>query len=374
VNILVVEDSDSQYNLYSDAVDDLNEEFHAGITIDRCLEAEAAIKLLEDGQFHGAIIDLQLANESSQNTATGNKVIQKIYDEFRLPVIVVSGNLDNLLDPEYITRGSFYKAYNRDQKDSVEVINELWEVYKTGVFGIIGGTGLIEKKISEVFWKHLSRDIDAWVPAEGNTEKSLLRYTLNHLLAYLDIAEEGENINVYQNAEFYLKPPVKPHIAAGDILVEKHDSSTTRYLLLSPACDVEVRSVTAEGFNINAGSLILGKIQDVNRATFLANGIIYEADNGKQREAALDTIIKSMNPKILFLPDYKELDSGIVNLGELTTVDPQQYASYERVATVSRDYLKEIQSRFSSYYGRQGQPDLNKKELLKVHKRKLSPP
>mgnify|MGYP005750253911 CR=1 FL=1 len=376
MNLLVVEDEDKEFNHYSDWVEEFNErsgeETGFKINLIRAKTADEAHKSLQNEQLHGAIVDLNLYEDTATHNASGNKVIEEIVKQYRIPVVVVSGDTSNLKPVEDVNSNStFFQIHVRDQVTDEQVFEALIEIFKTGILNIIGGKGLIEEKLSKVFWLHLSDHLSAWIPSESGTEKSLLRHTLNHLLAYLDVSDNDSEPHLYKNAEFYIKPVVKPYISSGDIVMDGND----RYVLLSPACDVEVRSVNEGVYEINASSLVLGKIDEVSRDSFIKNGIIDEgSDNASKREKALDQIIKGMNPKFLFFPDYMDIDAGIVNLQNLKTVDKTTYASYERVATVSRDYLKEIQSRFSSYYARPGQPDLDKRELVKRHKKSLSPP
>lgn len=72
--------------------------------------------------------------------------------------------------------------------------------------------------------------------------------------------------------------------------------------------------------------------------------------------------------KCAFLPEYKELEEGIIDFQNLMTISLTEYMKLERLATVSESFFKDIQSRFSSYYARQGTPDLNKKNIIDSYK------
>ena len=224
--------------------------------------------------------------------------------------------------------------------------------------------GLIEKKLNEVFWDHLSKDIDAWFTTDKNVERSLLRYTLNHLSAYLD--ENDDPIDSYREAEFYLKPPIKNIIASGDIL--RKPESKERFILLSPACDVAIRNAGAdEKPIINAKSLVLGKISDSAPHSLVNNELTKNV--GKSSAVSFVTkVVRGTELKCAFLPEYKELEEGIIDFQNLMTISLTEYMKLERLATVSESFFKDIQSRFSSYYARQGTPDLNKKNIIDSYK------
>ena len=354
LNILVVEDDDIAFYGYKDAAEDLSDDA-LSIQLKRSTSAKVAIQKLNNEVFQGAIIDLELLDEPDSEHPSGNEVISEINHNFRIPIIVASGNINNL-DPKFeIDDNQFIKRFNRDEKTNIEIFEEIIKIYKTGILNIIGGMGLIEKKLNEVFWDHLSKDIDAWFTTDNNAERSLLRYTLNHLSAYLD--QNDDPINSYREAEFYLKPPIKKVIASGDILL--NPVSKERFILLSPACDVEVRS---DG-KINAKSLVLAKICESDPEALLASQYIKKnkADNVR---SFIVSVVHGTKLSCAYLPPYKEIKEGIIEFHNLVTISYDNYADYDRLATVSVNFFKDIQSRSSSYYARQGTPDLNKANIV----------
>jgi hypothetical protein len=148
-----------------------------------------------------------------------------------------------------------------------------------------------------------------------------------------------------------------------------------RFVVLSPACDIAVRKIRDDGKpEINAKRITLAKIIDINREDFLLHGLINDSDNSAKRETVLSEIVKGQNGKYVLIPKYLDLTQGIVDLQNLYTIDIDEFVDdYVRQATVSAPFLKDIQAKMSSYHGRQGQPDLDKKELIKQYKAGLSP-
>jgi hypothetical protein len=165
-----------------------------------------------------------------------------------------------------------------------------------------------------------------------------------------------------------VKPPIRQHIATGDIV----EQNGNRFLVLSPPCDVAVRCIDNGIPKINATRIILSPLIKVDRSTFIAHKIISQDDNVDRRESALKKVIKGQRDKYIFLPVYKELYASVADLQNLHSVDFDEFIQYERLATVSGLFLKDIQSRFSSYYGRQGQPDMDKNSMIKACKKILS--
>jgi len=365
IHLLIVEDDDTQYETYSDTAEELgegNEEIYFKLT--RKINSQEAQAALLSNEFDAAIVDLNL-DMSDSSEASGNDILEKIIGLHRFPVFVVSGNLGKLNEDIREKESSFLKCYNRDKPNN-EIFDEIQKICRTGITRILGGRGLIEQKLAEIFWNHLAGDLDVWLGNGQSQEKALLRYTISHLSEYLDIPSEEEKY--YSEAEFYIKPPIRKTIATGDI-VEKNDA---RYIVLSPACDVAVRDDDGTPI-INANRLTLARLIKVDRNSFVENHIIKEEANASSRENILKKIIHAQQDKYIFLPAYGELSASVIDLQNLYAIDFDEYRkNYDRIATIASPFLKEIQSRFSSYYGRQGQPDLNKKELIKKHKNDLS--
>jgi len=365
--ILVVEDDNEMYEAYNDSVEEFNEGGGVKFILTRERTSAGARKSLLSNKFDGAIVDLNL-DTNKPSEASGNEVLKEITESHRFPVFIVSGNLGNLDHEIREKESNFLKCFSRE-KPNKEILEEIKNICQTGITHILGGRGQIEEKLGEIFWKHFANDLDYWFEKREGTSKALLRYTLSHLYEYLDVPNSSNDC--YHEAEFYIKPPIREYIASGDIVESKGD----RYIVLSPACDVAVREL--DGNNkpiINANRIALAKLIRFQRDEFLKNNIIKADDNGKQREKIIAEIINGQNNKHAYIPEYKGLYASVVDLQNMYSIDFSEFQNdYKRLATVSSSFLKDIQSRFSSYYGRQGQPDLNKKELVRKNKRLLSP-
>jgi CheY-like chemotaxis protein len=365
INVLVVEDNTDMLETYQDTAEDLSVgDLHLELISKK--SADEAKSALLSGNFDGAIVDLNL-DSTTPGEASGNEILHEIMDKHRFPVLVVSGNLGNL-EPKLTDKESdFFKFFSRDTENN-EVFNHLIKVYRSGITRILGGRGQIEQRLGEIFWKHLASDFSAWTNEECDTEKTLLRYTVSHMSEYLDIPD-GE-VRFYHEAEFYIKPPIREHIAAGDI-VETNDHK--RYLVLSPACDVAVRNAEEGLTSINADRIIVAPLIKVERSMFLEHGLIKESTNSNSLKKTLEEIIKGQRDKLAFLPGYGDMYAAVADFQNPHSWSRDEFQAARRLATISGIFMKDIQSRFSAYYGRQGQPDLNKTELVKNCKTLLSP-
>ncbi|AMK76926.1 MULTISPECIES: hypothetical protein [Methylomonas] len=366
INLLIVEDDDGQYETYSDTADEMLRSVDgAKFVLTRKTDFSSAKDVITSKGFDAAIVDLNL-KASNATEASGNDVLKEIIGSLRFPVLVVSGNLNMLDEGIRAKESSFLRFYNRETSNE-EIFGHIKKICSTGITRILGGRGMIETRLDSIFWNHLANDLEIWINKGTSVEKALLRYAVSHLAEYLELST-GEN-DYYEEVEFYIKPPIRKYISTGDII----EKDGTRYIVLSPPCDVAVRDITEDGTPvINASRITIAKLIEVNRSRFEEAGILKPTANNSDAKSRLDKIIKGQEDKYIFLPEYLPLNASVIDLQNLYAINFSQYTDYTRLATVASPFLKDIQSRFASYYARQGQPDLNKKSLLKKHKDNLN--
>ncbi|HFK1809836.1 TPA: hypothetical protein ACGXQD_006191 [Bacillus cereus] len=61
-----------------------------------------------------------------------------------------------------------------------------------------------------------------------------------------------------------------------------------------------------------------------------------------------------------FLPSYSDFSGGFIDFQDMVSLTADSFeGNYEKVATVTSQFAKDIAARFTLYYARQGQPNLN---------------
>jgi len=365
IKLILVEDSEADAELCKNAIEDFNEDnSDYSIELKVVRDASSAIEALRSSHYDGAIVDMKLANDG--NNDEGNLVLQEIKNQLRrVPVVVMTGtkHVVEFDNNEIPLVGQYTKGGDISYKN---VIDELSNIYKTGLTRIMGGIGEIEKSLSEIFIKNLLRQIvptsdmqsNSWIEYAKNdaasTEKALLRYTLNHLIHYL-----YDNGRCYPNEMYiYLYPPMKDEIDTGCILKEKDTDKL--YIVMSPSCDLAVR----EGGSCNTDRALLVTIQKIEEIKEFQDKSWDEIDNCKSMKNTLAKIRKNnQNLYYYWLPPtslfYK--NGAVVNFRWLYTYNEDELKTkFEPPRLqISSPFLKDIISRFSSYYARQGQPDIN---------------
>ena len=236
--ILLIEDDESSVELFQNAVDEYNSENSDTFIITEIARTLSQAKEKLDNSFDGAIIDLKLREEENnkEDERGGNKINQEIYNSlFRIPIIYYTG-LPNLA--EDTDDSPVLAVFTKGEKTYRDAIDMLIDVYNTGITRILGGRGKIEKLLRDVFIRNLLPQRVTWIKHgkknSDETEKALLRYTINHLIQQLD-----EDCKEYFPEEFYLSS-LGDVIQTGCIVQEK--GATNYFVVLTPACDLFFRN------------------------------------------------------------------------------------------------------------------------------------
>ena len=291
-----------------------------------------------DNSFDGAIIDLKLGDD----IGGGNRVIERIKDlNARIPVCVTTGTPANVDDVD----GSFIQSYVKGDFEYNEIFSIFTNYYKSGITKIFSAKGTVEKLLRSIYYESIFLQKEVWFSYGEKdpdaSERGLLRHTINNMLHRLD-----ENSDTYFKEEFYIVPPSKNELKTGSII--SHDSK--KFVILTPACDLVPRA------NLNGqpktSHIVLVVIEPQNE---------YLKDDTSEKDK---NKLKSNN-KVLnlhYMPSAYDFEGGFINFRNIETKDTITF--YDTLKSkcliqISPFFLKDIISRFSTFYARQGQPDIN---------------
>lgn len=364
VNVLMIEDDNDQQTLYKDSVEEYNSESYAiTINLDIVDSSDDAIRALNEKRYDAVFLDLLLKGDiGNAHNASGNLVLSHILKSgrLRLVVYIVSSTLHALNDDlEVHFENPLMRKFDRDA-DTHIVLNDLIKVINTGVTNILGGEGKLDSLINEVFFAHLSKGFDFWLSKGRNCETELLRYVTSHLSEYLDqVQDDPESGTGYFNPEFYILPPIRNPISTGDIL----DIKSQKYVVLSPSCDIAPRGKENGIPLFNVEVVVLAQIIPLNKEAFDNKGIPYSSSR-KTNSKAWGTFLSDLrgtSPKqrYHYLPKYLEIDEAVIDfkrIAHMPVNDILDNKNVCRLATISSPFIRDVQSRFSAYFGRQGQP------------------
>lgn len=362
LNLLIVEDNKNQIKLYGDAIDEFNTHSEIKVESKVSKNLEEGFEQIRSNDFDAAIIDLRLG--SGDMEGKGKKLISEIKSNLRFPVFVLTGYPEDL-DEDLRIPNVFYKVYEQTKKDTIEVLEEMTDIYKTGITKIMGRKGIIEKTLQEVFWENIAVSMEYWkaeIEDESKIiEKILSRHILAHLSERLKLTEEGE-FETYHPAEVYIMPPIKEEFFIGDIL--KRENNTKYYIILTPACDMLLRKHKDGEPYRNADKIIIVRLIEFSNIPEVSNYI--SAQSNKKKKEVEKYIKNTKKERYYFLPPFGSRIPGfLIDFQDINRINPEELSTYDRVASVDEPFLKDIIARFTSYYARQGAPDLDMGIILK---------
>lgn len=358
VKILLVEDAQDQINIFSETVEVYNTKYSSDREIKyssvKTLE-EAKKKIKDDRDYDGAIVDLKLSDDQNG----GNNVVKQMREYYiRIPVIFVTGFPDIVIDDPIIIhkRARGTESYESD-------FDHLYNIKKTGLTNIMSGRGQIERALDTVYTTNLLNkdNLAAWIEYgqhdKEKSEKALLRYTVNHLIQFLD---DDEN---YFPEEAYIHPPYSSYIdrepmpskmiTTGSIV--KKQTETKYFVVMNPACDLVIR----DSGEPKTDRILVAEIENEKEIRQKAVG---DCTNQEKKERKIKEVYKNNYCEYLhWLPETKYFFGGLINFRKINTYDKDTFNKnfFCPEIQISPFFIKDIISRFSAYYSRQGQPDID---------------
>lgn len=363
LRILIVEDDKAIYNdVYKRNIVLFNKENKEHRIADAWIQSkDKAIAVLKnpDNIFDGAIVDLDLMGSGGTDTS-GNEVVKEIKENLRFPTFVITGTPHHILE-ELKGDNSVFKVLNRDEVDVMDTLIKFKKIKATGILNLLNRNGKIEGLIQNIFWNHISTSIDYWALDHKRTsaekEDSLLRYTILHMLEYLDESK-------VHPSEFYITRPVKENLSTGDLIT----LDGIRYVVLTPACDF----VYHKGKRKVEKVFLLGikELDDILEFRKLKGIKELEEISGTKKSGLSKLITNSSKPYYHFIPSHSSIDAGIIDFQNKFSIPIEELeekinnGSADNFAAISMPFLKDLIERYTSYYARQGSPDFDSDEII----------
>ena len=353
LRLLLVEDNDRELATFRDTTERYSDQKARKVELVECRDIEEADARI-DNSFDGAIIDLKLGAKGGE----GNRVAKKINrDRFPIPIAILTGTPDSV-DQSIPYVGVFTKGEADAGFDSL--LDLFWDIQRTGITRILGGRGTIHFMLGSVLWNNLMPQIESWTAyASGNAngvEKALLRHTLNHLIQLID-----QDIGRCFPEEFYLYPPPTECLQTGSIVIRKNTGN--HFAVVSPSCDL----VTREHGRRSTDMILV--IEAVNPSAVLPwfNSVNLGELSNNKRGQLKKAMQNNSSDYYHCLPKTEFFDLSFLNFRRLSSFSESEFDQRFELppyAQMSPPFVKDLVSRFSSYYARQGQPDIDFDHLL----------
>ena len=346
IEIIIVEDDLLQQEMYRDTVEEFNIENKIYQIIPNILINDDDIpSILYNKHIDAILIDLNWGPDDKENK--GNLLAQKIYEDCRIPIFIITGNLQ-FLYTDY-EESPIFKKYQRDEVEVYSVLKEIQSIFETGYTKALGGHSKIDEMLSKVFWEHVSTVFDEWKEQkESERVQRMLRFTTTRINEMLTVNTMDKHDN-YDALEFYIKPAIKTKPFTGDII----SYNEGKYIVLTAACDME---------QDNSEYVVLCQIDFKNIDNIKSR--IKSGSNTAEKE--LNTYVNNSKARYHLLPPCNAFSGGLIDFQKIMSIDRESFYEYTTViASVNPVFIKDIQARFSHYYGRQGQPQLDQERIIK---------
>lgn len=340
LNILLVEDNDTDINTFKSSLEFFEAENEITIGLSIAKDFEAATNLIQKNIFDGVVLDLSLNNDDQG----GKQIIETILDQkMIIPIIVYTGTPDDISEYNYI------EVYKKGETESVitEILKDLKKTKDFGFNDLFNAKGEIQDFLKDVFYQNIYHQKKHWIGYDDKelVKKAILRHTLNHLTQHIDKTD-----NKYFLEEMYIYPPIDKTIKTGSVI--KQNTSNNYNIVLTPACDFA---------QSKARCILLAEI--IAPLTYIGQNFPGNSPSAN-RSSKLKTLIDNKKQEFHYLPQLPPFLGGFIDFTSVTSYSLEELqAQFSEVKIqISPYFISDILGRFSGYYARQGQPDLHHKE------------
>lgn len=344
MNVLVLEDDDRDFKTLRSALRQYLEKYpDKEIQLIHCKNKEEFKTRIQNNP-EGVVCDIKLFGGNGQEE-NGREILKEFVEKlhkdlYLIPLAILTKLSDDEGDP-------WIPVFVKEKNEYPKLFEHLWSTYQTGISEITGLNGSLLKKLKEIFSHSIEKHFNTWKRKiqEGKTpqtvRKSLQRYILSHLLYELSEADKS-----FQPEEFFLYTANKV-FQTGRIVEDRQKKQ--KYMIINPPCDLASKNPPCIYLlRLNTSFLnVLKKKEGV------------ESDKLKR--------IRSNNYAFYYhyIPEMEYIEESLLDFRIIRGVKKCQVGAEDSNKEylllpwqISPEFVKNIQSRFASYYARQGQPDL----------------
>lgn len=313
---------------------------------------ETAVVKLSKSDIDVAIVDIKLGTRGGE----GNDIVKNMKDlALRIPTVVYTGT------PELVEEdGLILKVYTKGSVNYGEILDYLYSVYETGITQILGKKGFLETEINKFYCEVFLKQKDSWIKkifenSNSNSnmiKESLLRVTLYHLEQYLETTSKK---TFYE--EFYLYCSDSEY-HTGSILID--NNAPKSYIVMSPECDLVIREHKGKRKR-NIEYITMCEIETIESYGCELTDYVAEYKQKSKNMQSLIEKLKNKKGNLHWIPPIDNFAGGLLNFTKIITCREDDIKNFYKLEQfrISLPYIKNILARFSAYYGRQGQPDLD---------------
>jgi len=339
MKLLIVEDSPSERHNFKKCVESLSE---LDIQPEFAETFEEALEKFQEFDPDCIFIDIKL-----QSGTKGNDLFEYISRYRSSKIIRIITSHKGEIEPEINTLVNeyFFKIYGRTDKEFVEIIKEVYKIFVHPAYSLVNRDKEINEEVRNIYYSHIDHLIKIGEFKAGTNKTRIFRY-LGAML-YESFSVNENSLDNFYPWEMFFCPPILDFIYNGDIIKKK--ANEKYFIVLSPRCDLTPRG----GGTTNVDECLIAELEVVKLIDYI------DKESKKFTGSGIE-IIKNKKNHTHFIPEIDKNGPFNINFLKLHRIKKEEIdQNYDRIACITPAFMKEIVHRFSSYYSRQGQPDLD---------------
>lgn len=176
----------------------------------------------------------------------------------------------------------------------------------------------------------------------------------------VDVAQTA-SVDTVHPAEYYVKPPIGPDPALGDIRLKQTDGDSRYLVVLWPTCDM----VSTGGRTPKTDAVLCAQATLAKDAEEIADWLNSPSNTkGKRAEQLVKNARDKSPDRYHFLPGVWDIPDLVVDFQALEHIALAQVRCYTCIGTLSSPFAEALAVRFQRYIGRIGTPDLDVSAVL----------
>lgn len=328
-------------------------------------EAQEYFACHESCNVDGVILDLKLGRLPD----AGQKLIDALDAMHRrVPIVVFTATQDPLSCPYLL--GKFTKS-----DTTYDAAFERFDAaQRIGLTKILGCDGIIDQQLKKIFDRVIMVRFDSWVKfskgKEVDVERALSRSVVEHLHDVMDVESDK-----HAPDEFYVTKLDSPskYVASGEILHSRDGKNFV--VVISPACDLALHppACVPKSEVVQVCQLEALNAWETRMAGCVKKRMERIAKEQEWPEERTRNEIQkefaSLRHKVLsnqhsvyyhYFPSAVGFGDMLLNFRMIEKYTHKKLKGiYAQTGyKVSPYFFRDVQSRFSAYYGRQGQPEI----------------
>ncbi|WP_041763256.1 response regulator [[Leptolyngbya] sp. PCC 7376] len=396
LRVLLVDDDEDSCKLIQEYLKDFCEIEDTNIVVEYITKFNLALEYLEARKIDLLILDVRIGDiddDLEVDDEAGRKTLKAIQENLFVPVIFHTG-LPRVVED---LASNLIRVVPRENDSPKKLLTEIESLLKTGLPALNRAIIKHTEKVQRSYmWGFVNEN---WPEFEQIQDRNELAHLLARRLAisfsFENVGEietglgesgtQASEANQAHSMRYYVLPPISIDPQTCDLY---RDETGLYWVLLTPSCDMVMRekngrsSCSADYFMFAGCASLTEQTEYAElKEHFDSNPLTedfktYEDLSGKHKKLAvrlrkflLNNPEKRQKGRYFFLPKAWRIPDLIVDFQNVKAIPLEEVFSpdskLERIASVDSPFRESLISRFNSFFGRIGTPDLDVEIILR---------